>query len=101
MVIDSNNNIPPSAGNSRNRVDARPLESKSGHSNQEPPSPVVDGVSLSAQAKLMQKLESQIDAAPDVNAERVANIKKALAEGTYEINAERVAERMLDQDQLF
>ena len=99
MVIDSNNNIPPSAGNTRNRVDTRPVESGPQAAGKE--AQATDDVSLSNQAKLLSKLESQMDTSPDVDTERVARIRQALAAGTYEIDAERVAERMLDQDQLF
>lgn len=58
-------------------------------------------VSLSSQAQRLSQLESNIQAAPAVDSQRVAEIKLALANGTYEINAERIASRMLDQDRLF
>jgi negative regulator of flagellin synthesis FlgM len=35
-----------------------------------------------------------------VNVERVAAVKKALAEGSYQINAERIAEKMIQYEKL-
>ncbi|MAZ88287.1 MAG: flagellar biosynthesis anti-sigma factor FlgM [Cellvibrionaceae bacterium] len=102
MVIDTNSNINTSSGAPRNRVD-----SGSG-SGQKPSAPDVKGeqtakpeVSLSSQAQTLNRLESNIQAADDVDSDRVAAIQKAIADGSFEINAERIAENMLSQDELF
>ncbi|NHN39467.1 flagellar biosynthesis anti-sigma factor FlgM [Pseudomaricurvus alcaniphilus] len=103
MVIDSNSNIHSSSGSPRNRVDARGTDTKSSSQPESSGSQASSkpDVSLSTQARLLHKLESQISSSPDVNSDRVADIKRAIAEGSYQINPERIAERMLEQDDQF
>ena len=48
----------------------------------------------------MVRLQAKISNLPDVNMDRVAAIKQAIAEGHFEINPERIAENMLNQDEL-
>lgn len=55
-------------------------------------------VNLSSEAQILAQLEAQVKQAPDVDAERVASIKAAIDSGTYQFDAERVAQRMLDSD---
>ncbi|MBU3071144.1 flagellar biosynthesis anti-sigma factor FlgM [Aestuariicella sp. G3-2] len=101
MVIDSNNTNILSSGNSaKGRIDAG-TGNKSNTAETPSQSVQKPEVSLSSQAQSLNQLESKIHATPDVDTQRVAEIKQALAEGTYEINPERIAERMLAQDRLF
>lgn len=59
-----------------------------------------DQVVLSQEAQTLGRLQSKIDSAPDVNLDKVAEIRRAIAEGRFEINPERIAENMLNQDLL-
>lgn len=59
-----------------------------------------DQVLLSSQAQSLNKLESKINSLPDVDLNKVAEIKRAISEGRFEINAKRIAENMLNQDDL-
>ncbi len=59
-----------------------------------------DQVVLSEQAQTLGRLQSKIDSAPDVNLDKVAEIRRAIAEGRFEINPERIAENMLQQNDL-
>jgi negative regulator of flagellin synthesis FlgM len=59
-----------------------------------------DQVVLSEQAQTLGRLQSKIDSAPDVNLDKVAEIRRAIAEGRFEINPERIAENMLNQNDL-
>lgn len=59
-----------------------------------------DQVVLSQEAQTLGRLQSKIDSAPDVNLEKVAEIRRAIAEGRFEINPERIAENMLNQNDL-
>ncbi len=54
-----------------------------------------DSVTLTNSARQMQKLADAVAAAPVTDAERVASVKKAVAQGTYEVNAERIADKLL------
>ena len=57
-------------------------------------------VVLSEQAQTIGRLQSKIDSAPDVNMDKVAEIRRAIAEGRFEINPERIAENMINQQDL-
>lgn len=54
-----------------------------------------ENVSLSHQAKgLEQKLESY----PEIDDSRVEQIRAALADGSYKVDAEKLAQKMLEMD---
>lgn len=102
MVIDTNN-INSSGGASRSRSSA-PVVAPS---TKTPSAPVAkaepsskDNVVLSSEAQNLVRLQTKISNLPDVNMDRVAAIKQAIAEGRFEINPERIAENMLNQDEL-
>ncbi len=59
-----------------------------------------DQVKLSAEAQNMSRLEAKVASSADVNLEKVAAIRQAIAEGKFEFNPERIAENMLKQDDL-
>ncbi len=54
-----------------------------------------DQVTLTASARSLQKIEEAIAAAPAVDAAKVAAVKQALGSGTYQIDAGRVADKLL------
>ena len=54
-----------------------------------------DTVSITQSGLLMRKLEELVQSTPVVDRERVAAIKESLASGTYEIDDQRVADKML------
>jgi negative regulator of flagellin synthesis FlgM len=54
-----------------------------------------DTVRITQSGLLMSKLEELVQSTPVVDDERVAAIKAALASGTYEIDDQRVADKML------
>ncbi|MEQ5833574.1 flagellar biosynthesis anti-sigma factor FlgM [Marinobacter sp. NFXS9] len=57
-----------------------------------------DNVSLSSQARDLKKLEEQMSSYPEVDDDRIEQIKSALADGSYKVDAEKVAQKMLDMD---
>jgi negative regulator of flagellin synthesis FlgM len=59
-----------------------------------------DHVVLSQEAQTLGRLQSKINSSPDVDLEKVAEIRRAIAEGRFEINPERIAENMLNQEDL-
>jgi negative regulator of flagellin synthesis FlgM len=54
-----------------------------------------DTVTLTNSARSMQKIEEAVGKAPVVNAEKVAAVKQAIHSGTYQIDAARVASKLL------
>jgi negative regulator of flagellin synthesis FlgM len=59
-----------------------------------------DQVVLSQEAQTLGRLQAKINSSPDVDLEKVAEIRRAIAEGRFEINPERIAENMLNQNDL-
>ena len=52
-------------------------------------------VSLTDTAAKLQSLANEVESLPVVDADRVEPIKRAVDNGTYEVNVERIAEKML------
>ena len=59
-----------------------------------------DTVAISDAAKEIQEVKKQLDEVPDVRADKVAELKAQIENGTYEIKSEEIAEKMLT-DSLF
>jgi negative regulator of flagellin synthesis FlgM len=76
------------------------LDKKESTQEAEGKSPSTDTVELSAQSKEMQKIYDMVQLAPDVRAEKVASLKKAIKEGSYEVDSEAVADKMI-KDSIF
>ena len=66
--------------------------SRSGAADQ---APSKDTVSITQSGLLMSKLEEIVHGTPVVDSERVAALKDAIASGAYEIDDQRVADRLL------
>ena len=58
-----------------------------------------DTVELTSSAKLLARLEKTLAAIPDVDASRVAEVKRQIENGEYQIDAGKIAEAMLRMDQ--
>ena len=54
-----------------------------------------DKVRLSDRSREIARAREGVDAAPEVRSEKVEEIKARLAAGTYDVNAEMIAEKML------
>ena len=54
-----------------------------------------DTVALSNAAKNIQEAQKQLEAVPDVREDKVAELKEQIENGTYEIDAEKIADKML------
>ncbi|MDJ0984624.1 MAG: flagellar biosynthesis anti-sigma factor FlgM [Desulfobacterales bacterium] len=59
-----------------------------------------DTVALSNAAKDIQEAQKQLEAIPDVREDKVAQLKEQIENGTYEIDEEKIADKML-KDVLF
>ena len=60
--------------------------------------PAKDTVNLTNSAKLLERLDKSLASLPAVDAGRVAEIKSAIENGNYEINADAIAEAMIRLD---
>ncbi len=59
-----------------------------------------DSITITAMAQGMQKVFESASSATNVDVDRVAAVKKALADGSYRVNAERIAGKMLQYEKL-
>lgn len=57
-----------------------------------------DTVELTSSAKLLERLEKTLASLPDVDAARVADVKAAIENGNYEIDADAIADALLRFD---
>ncbi len=56
-----------------------------------------DEVVLSPEAKQIQKAKELIDSLPDIREEKVEEIRSRIEEGTYEIDGEKIALKMIEE----
>jgi negative regulator of flagellin synthesis FlgM len=54
-------------------------------------------VSISDQAKLMKEARELVYAAPDIRADRVSDLKQKVKAGSYKVDAEAVADKLVDE----
>ncbi|HHJ36348.1 MAG TPA: flagellar biosynthesis anti-sigma factor FlgM, partial [Gammaproteobacteria bacterium] len=54
-----------------------------------------DTISLSQNAVSLGKLNNNIDSTPVVDTQRVEQVKQAIANGTFEVDAAKVADKMM------
>lgn len=53
-----------------------------------------DSVSLTQQAQTLGQMQKTLSSTPSFNQERVASIKKAIADGEYKVNPEKLAQKL-------
>jgi len=59
-----------------------------------------DSVHLTASARQLSELENRLEKIPEVDSNRVEAIKKAIANGEYKIDAERIATKLTNLESL-
>ncbi len=60
-----------------------------------------DTVSLTETAARMQQLSSELSNQPVIDNDRVAELRKAIESGTYQVDSQRIAGKMIDLEELF
>ncbi len=58
-----------------------------------------DRVSLTGDASRLQELERELGSQPVVDSQRVDAVRSAVENGTFEVNPERIAEKMMSLEQ--
>ncbi len=53
-------------------------------------------VKLSSQAQQLQAIEERLRDLPEVDSERVAQIRQAIAQGNYSVDSTRIADKLLN-----
>ncbi|MCB1845715.1 MAG: flagellar biosynthesis anti-sigma factor FlgM [Halioglobus sp.] len=60
-----------------------------------------DTVALTSGAKLLERLEKTLTSLPEIDASRVEAVKQAIANGDYEIDANKIADALIRSDREF
>ena len=71
----------------------------SGASGSSASKPQTDTVHITESARSLASLSQTVSDTPDVDMNRVAAVQQSIASGTYQINPERIADRMLQLEQ--
>jgi negative regulator of flagellin synthesis FlgM len=59
---------------------------------------LTDSVEISERASELARAKQVVEAAPEVRADKMAALKKQIADGTYDVPAEALADKLLDDD---
>lgn len=105
MAIDFPGLSPAQTAGNRGKVSEQPA-SATGHGAGSPaadstPQRNGDTVRISDTAQALQRSAGENNRDADVDSDRVAQIKAAIADGSYRIDNERIADRMLQFEKLF
>jgi len=106
MAINFNN---PSTGKShtdnrtQNRVNSggQPNDNGKSITQQDNTKTTSVSVSISPEAKLLERLESRLSRSSSFDKAKVAAIKTAIEEGHYQINVEKLAEKIIEHEFFF
>lgn len=60
-----------------------------------------DSVELTSGAKLLERLDKTLSSLPEIDASRVEAVKTAIANGDYEIDADKIADALIRTDREF
>lgn len=102
MNFDTNNTIGGSApkGTRRTSSPAEPVQTPTAEVAKPGAKSSADQVQLSQEAKKLGQLREKIESSPDVDMNKVNEIRRAIAEGKFHVNPERIADALLNQEEL-
>ncbi len=93
------NNLGVSSNTLNNTKTAESSRSQTGESATRPADKTpADKVELSPQALSLKSLEARINGAPDVDTARVESIRQSIENGSYSIDANDIANKLLMSD---
>ncbi|PCI07312.1 MAG: flagellar biosynthesis anti-sigma factor FlgM [Gammaproteobacteria bacterium] len=82
-------NGPPDDKQDKLLIEKQPARTETGQST------TADTVSISDNAAQLGKAAGSVDSTPVVDAQRVEQVKQAIANGTYEVDAAKVADKLM------
>lgn len=80
---------PPEDTQAKTQPEKQPANVETGKSS------TADTVSISENAAQLGKIGNTIDSAPVIDTQRVEAVKQAIADGTYEVDAAKVADKLM------
>jgi len=60
-----------------------------------------DRVSMTEDASRLKRIEEQLSAMPDIDHDKVAEIKKAIADGTFSLDPKAIADKLIGFESSF
>lgn len=94
----NNGSVNPQRPGTTDRADSAASKPASGEQARDTAPSRSEGVNLSNRAKAMKQAEQQLREQPEIDDARVAQIRQALEDGTYKVDAKQLAQKMLDMD---
>jgi negative regulator of flagellin synthesis FlgM len=82
------------------QVQVKPRPEEAAEKDPRPQAITSDTVVISETAKRIQAAQSQLEAIPDVRSDKVAEIRRRIEDGTYEIQPDKIAEKMIRESLL-
>jgi negative regulator of flagellin synthesis FlgM len=82
------------------QVQVKPRPEEAAEKDPRPQAITSDTVVISETAKRIQAAQSQMEAIPDVRSDKVAEIRRRIEDGTYEIQPDKIAEKMIRESLL-
>ncbi|ODS23805.1 flagellar biosynthesis anti-sigma factor FlgM [Candidatus Endobugula sertula] len=98
MVINTSNDITPKTTSQENYTLNTAASSAEKPSDKHTPTDSKDQVQLSQEALLFKHLQSKIQESTGIDSSRVEDIQQRIANGSYIINSENIAEKLIQQD---
>lgn len=83
-----------------NQVQAKPKARGAAENDLRQQVITADTVVISETAKRIQEARIQIESIPDSNSEKVAEIKRSIQDGTYKIDPDKIADKMIRESLL-
>ena len=102
MVIDFSrlNSAPPLTGSTRSQEAGSATQAAPAKSPEQTgaSAPSGESVHLSQEAQQLQKISDSLREQPAVDKNRVAELKQAIADGSYKVDSNRVASKLLNME---
>jgi negative regulator of flagellin synthesis FlgM len=95
MKIDNNYTNPLQSQRSENAQAVEQSQRQSEKANQAQQAPQRDRLELSDKARLLSKARTALDETPEVNSSKVEELKESVRQGTYQINFNELAKKMV------
>jgi negative regulator of flagellin synthesis FlgM len=95
MAIEINNITPTKAQRSNDDTRLNQSSDQPAAQQETGKSSATDTVSLSDNAVQLGKVELSVASAPVIDAQRVEQLKQAIANGSYEVDAKEVADKLM------
>ncbi|VAW54159.1 hypothetical protein MNBD_GAMMA05-1529 [hydrothermal vent metagenome] len=80
---------PPDESQVKQNAQKQPVKSETGQSS------TADTISLSDSAVSLGKLNNAVETSPVIDTQRVEQMKKAIADGSFKVDVEKVADKMM------